>query len=99
MTRRSGSTTSRNTGPSSGPSTTKPYYYYAEVSSPRQPGDVFELRYDGTDCPNGVASVSFKYHMYGNGMGTLEVVSIGSAAPTTSWTKSGNKGNTWLSAS
>ena len=41
----SGSTDSSDTGPSSGYGGSG-NYYYAEVSSPRSPGDVFELAYD-----------------------------------------------------
>ena len=42
FTRKSSSTPSQNTGPTGGPSTSAPYYYYAETSSPRASGDEFE---------------------------------------------------------
>ena len=93
MTRRSGGTPSSGTGPVTGPGGARTYYYYAETSSPRQTGDVFELVYDGsTDCANGVAAVTFQYSMYGATMGTLAVVS-GSSAP--SWSKRGDQGSRW----
>ena len=96
FSRRAGSTPSSSTGPSSG-SGGSGYYFYAETSSPRQPGDVFTLSYDGSVCAMAgavVDSVSFHYHMYGATMGTLRVDAAGSEA----WRASGNKGNAWHTA-
>ena len=48
----------------------------------------------------GVASVSFQYHMYGASMGTVKLAGSddGGSTYTTLWSKSGNEGNAWFSA-
>merc|ERR1719399_2795833 len=90
--RKSGRTSSSGTGPSAGYGN-KGYYYYAETSSPRKQGDRFVIGYDGVHCMGGyVASVQFKYHMYGATMGTLRLM----ADSRMLWSASGNKGNKWL---
>ena len=51
------------TGPSSGFGGSGSYLF-AEVSSPRQPGDIFEVTYDGSVCFGDlVSAVEFYYHM------------------------------------
>ena len=88
-----GSTPSTETGPSSG-SSGGGYYYFAEASNPRAQGDLFTLGYDGSACStlSGVASISFKYHMYGRTMGTLQVCT---SDGTVVWSLSGDQLNTW----
>ncbi|XP_078329274.1 uncharacterized protein LOC144624019 [Crassostrea virginica] len=94
-TRLSGRTNSTNTGPSG--ALIGSYYKYIETSVPREPGDnatmvsnlVFEAK---SYC------LSFYYHMYGSGMGTLMIqTQTGSQNPATLWMLSGNQGNTWHS--
>ena len=94
--RNSGSTSSSSTGPSSGPSGAS-WYFYAETSSPRSNNDLFRLSYDGSACKSAgeVRSITFSYHMYGGSTGTLR---LKSGVGTTLWTKSGNQGNSWLTA-
>ena len=94
--RRSGSTPSSNTGPSS--AFTGNHYVYIEAST------------TGTSYPSNTAillkqmpynssirSVGFWYHMYGSNMGSLQFQI--STSPTsgfsTLWQRSGNQGNSW----
>ena len=92
-----GSTPSSGTGPSDGAS--GDYYVYAEASSPNV-GAVFTMyKYTG----GLVAAVNFSYHMYGADMGTVLLQGSASvdddgSSYTTLWSKSGNSGNSWLSA-
>ena len=94
-TRRSGSTSSGSTGPSSAKSGI--YYYYTEVSSPRQTGDKFELTLHSSDAcgPSPIVSISFGYSMIGATIGTLNVKT---ASGTVVWTKSGSAGSGWQQA-
>ena len=97
FTRGSGSTPSWRTGPSAGPAGAASYYYYAETSSPRRVGDRFALAYDGSACTSGLVDrITFAYHMYGSGLGTLEVRDDHGLLL---WQRSGNKGNVWYSGS
>ena len=95
-----GSTPSQNTGASS--AVEGSYYLYVESSSPNNPDKVANLDSECFDLSsiNG-AKLSFKYHMYGSTMGTLNVqVSTNDGANwNTEWTKSGDQGNNWLSGS
>eukprot|EP00964_Phaeocystis_antarctica_P000871 scaffold483_cov63-Phaeocystis_antarctica.AAC.1 len=94
FTKREGSTSSSNTGPSAGVGGSGSYVY-AETSSPRVQGDLFTLAYDGSACSGtgaGVSTVAFHYHMYGATMGELRVVN---AAGEVVWSLNGNKGNSW----
>ena len=64
------------TGPSSGFGGSGSYLF-AEASSPRQPGDLFEVTYDGSACSTLgllIESVEFQHHMYGHDIGVLTVV-------------------------
>ncbi|KAL3926830.1 MAG: hypothetical protein SGPRY_003115 [Prymnesium sp.] len=88
----SGSTLSPGTGPSE--SFAGSYYMYTEASIPRMEGDVFDLRYRCMG-PMSVAAVEFWYHMHGDGMGTLRLVS---GAGVVSWEKSGDQGDSWQRA-
>ena len=96
---RSGSTPSRNTGPSGDHTSGSGFYLYTEASSPNYPnktalmeGPCFEL-----DSASG-AELTFWYHMFGE-IGTLSVeVSEDCTNWTTVWSRSGNQGNLWLEA-
>ncbi|WP_163325496.1 DUF6443 domain-containing protein [Draconibacterium mangrovi] len=97
-TKRSGSTPSGSTGPSSAYAGT--YYYYVETSSPNYPSKTAILlspiyKLAGKTS----ASLTFKYHMYGAGMGTLQLQTStnGGSSWGTVWSLSGDQGNLWLS--
>ena len=62
------------TGVQSGPKGNGSYYYYTDSRRGGE-GDVYELRYDGLACIGGqVGTIRFSYAMYGQQMGSLEVV-------------------------
>ncbi|CAH3142232.1 unnamed protein product [Porites lobata] len=93
-TRHKGATLSSGTGPSGDHTSGKGYYMYIETSSPRVQGDNAKLKspplkFSGTMC------LSFYYHMYGSDIGSLKVSFNGKDV----FSRSGNKGNTWLKAS
>jgi endonuclease/exonuclease/phosphatase family metal-dependent hydrolase len=98
-TRNSGSTPSNNTGPSGAHGGS--WYVYTEASSPNNPdktalleGPCFDLI--GAADPQ----LTFWYHMYGSGMGTLNVeVSEDCIGWTNVWTLSGDQGSAWYEAS
>ena len=73
---KSGSTASGSTGPSGGQGSTSKYYYAETSGSTRRVGDIYELAYDGRHCGAGtrITGIQFYYHMYGDQMGTLQVV-------------------------
>ncbi|MFK8102180.1 MAG: choice-of-anchor J domain-containing protein [Saprospiraceae bacterium] len=96
--RRSGTTPSSNTGPSSAAAGS--FYAYVEASNPNNPSKqtilvspCFDL--SGTSSP----SFSFEYHMYGAAaMGDLNLqASTDGASWTSLWSESGNQGNAWAS--
>lgn len=95
-TRRSGSTPSTNTGPTSAQSGS--YYIYTESSSPNYPAKVANIQ---TPCFNfsGQSSISltFRYHMYGANIGNLRVQASSNdgASWSTRQTISGDMGNSW----
>jgi len=95
-TRKSGSTSSSSTGPSSAYSGS--YYYYTEASSPNYPSKTAYFRGPIFDLTNySSATFSFYYHMYGAAMGTLYFeVSTNGSTWTSVWSKSGNQGNSWI---
>ena len=75
---------------------------YIETSSPRVQGDTALLQHT-TSVPQG-STIKFKYHMYGASTGSLVLEAASTQnAPAGSWrqlwAKSGNQGNSWLSAS
>lgn len=96
-------TPSSNTGPSS--ASQGSYYIYVEASGngtgyPNKRAIINSPCYDLSG--ESEASFTFKYHMYGaSDMGTidLEVSDDDGATWTSIWNQSGNKGNSWLSAS
>ena len=91
--RRSGTTPTSSTGPSSVKGGS--FYMYTEMSSPVTSGDTFDLNYA---CLQGDwAEVSWWYHMNGATMGSLR--RLKSTLGSTVWTKSGDQGQTWGSAS
>ncbi len=99
-THQTGSTPSQNTGASS--AVEGSYYLYVESSSPNNPDKVANIDSECFDLSSiNSAELSFKYHMYGSAMGTLNIqVSTNDGANwNTEWTKSGDQGNNWLSAS
>jgi Zn-dependent metalloprotease len=100
-TLRSGSTPSSNTGPSS--ASAGSYYVYMESSSPNYSTKRAILN---SPCFNlsaaTQATFEFKYHMYGtSAMGSLalELSNNNGATWTSIWSKSGNQGNSWQTAS
>ena len=99
-TRKSGSTPSGSTGPSSASEGSQ--YVYMESSAPNYSTKRAILEspcYNLSGVNNG--SFTFKYHMYGAAaMGSLNVaVSTNNGGSwTTIWTRSGNQGNAWLDA-
>ena len=69
---------------------------FLETSYPRQPGDVARLEsYDNP--PTDGRCVEFMYHMYGAGMGTLNLYIRrgGKLDRQPVWTMTGNQGNQW----
>ncbi len=94
-TRRTGGTPSSNTGPSG--AAVGSYYAYVEASSPNI-GTNAGLT-TGLMAFTGGEELTFRYHMYGADMGTLSVQAITpSGASTTLWSRSGNQGTAWQSA-
>ncbi len=98
---RSGSTPSSNTGPSSADAGS--YYIYMESSSPNYSTKRAILNSPCFDLSAvSQATFEFKYHMYGtSAMGSLalELSADNGASWTSIWSKSGNQGNSWLTAS
>ena len=98
-TRRSGSTPSSNTGPSSAQSGS--FYAYMESSAPNFSSKRAILR---SPCYNlsglSQATFSFRYHLYGRSdMGSLELQATTNGGTwTTLWSRSGNQGNSWQTA-
>jgi Zn-dependent metalloprotease/chitodextrinase len=98
-TRDSGGTPSSSTGPSSASDGT--YYMYVEASSPNYPSKIAIFN---SPCYNltseNSATFSFDYHMYGSNMGTLDLQAKTTSGTWSSvWTKTGDQGSTWLTAS
>ena len=93
-------TPSGNTGPSSAAQGS--YYVFVEASSPNYPSKRAILNSPCFDLSGKTsAAFSFKYHMYGaTDMGTidLEASTNNGSTWTSIWNESGNKGNTWLTA-
>jgi hypothetical protein len=98
---RSGTTPSSNTGPPSADSGS--YYIYMESSSPNYSTKRAILNSPCFDLSGASeATFEFKYHMYGiASMGSLalELSDNNGVSWTSVWSKSGNQGNSWLTAS
>ncbi|MEM0998546.1 MAG: M43 family zinc metalloprotease [Bacteroidota bacterium] len=98
--RRSGTTPSSGTGPSSAASGT--FYVYVEASNPNFPSRRTLLNGPCFDLPsNSQVNFSFQYHMLGNAVGTvdLEVSTDGGSSWTSVWNQSGTQGSNWNAAS
>ncbi len=98
---KSGSTPSSNTGPSGAAEGS--YYVYMESSSPNYSDKRAILTSPCFDLAGtNYATISFKYHMYGDAskMGSLalQVSTDNGANWSDVWSKSGNQGNAWLDA-
>jgi hypothetical protein len=65
------------------------YYLFIETSSPRQFGDKATIL---TPYLNGVQCMKFSYHMYGGGIGVLNIYANNQRM----FSKSGNQGNRWV---
>ncbi|XP_076090048.1 MAM and LDL-receptor class A domain-containing protein 1-like isoform X2 [Mytilus galloprovincialis] len=89
-TRRTKSTPSSSTGPSS--AATGDYYMYIETSTPRVNGDTAVLSTQDTNLPAGSWCLTFQYHMKGSSTGSLRVFAGDRSSSLTSiWTKSGEQ--------
>ena len=94
--RNSGGTPSSSTGPSGAAQGT--FYAYVESSSPNI-GTNARLA-TGLLAFAGSETLTFRYHMFGGTMGTLNVQAVSSSgAVTTLWSRSGDQGDVWHSAS
>lgn len=98
-TRRSGSTPSSGTGPSSADDGS--YYMYTEVSYPNYPSKSAIITSPCYDLASvAVPYFSFRYQMLGSSVGTVKLeISTDGTSWTSLWSQSGNKGSSWLSAS
>lgn len=97
-TRKTGSTSSTNTGPTA--AAEGAYYAYMESSFPNYGSKTAILN---SPCFNVNVSngyVRFKYHMYGSTTGNLrfQVSTNNGSSWTTLWTRSGDQGNNWLTS-
>ena len=99
-TRQSGGTPSNNTGPASADAGT--FYVYVETSNPNNPNRTAILNSPCFDLSSAAsATFGFRYHMTGNAVGELklEASSDDGTSWTEVWSRSGNQGNTWNTAS
>jgi len=95
--RGTGLTDTADTGPNEDHTSGSGAYVYIESSAPNSPNaGPFILQASAAK----VTSVSFAYHMYGSTMGTmgLNTSTDGGATWVEEWSKSGDKGNVWHSA-
>jgi len=97
-TRRSGSTPSSPTGPSSDHTSGDGYYMYVEASSPNFPlKGPFELEASlgGVEA----TSITFWYSLFGETMGTLALQTFSTTSGwVEQWSKSGDQGEDWQMA-
>ncbi|MEP2774274.1 MAG: T9SS type A sorting domain-containing protein [Fulvivirga sp.] len=97
-TRNSGGTPSSSTGPSS--ANEGSFYLFVEASSPNYPSKVAIVESPCYDLSGETsASFDFDYHMYGSNMGTLVLEASTDGTWNTVWSRSGDQGNSWASAS
>ncbi|XP_076347182.1 MAM and LDL-receptor class A domain-containing protein 1-like [Tachypleus tridentatus] len=83
------------TGPSSDHTTGRGYYMYiSRYEQFTKEGDKAYL-VSSIQSPSEGRCLMFWYHMYGQGIGTLNVQFRSQNNPQTVWTKSGSQGNTW----
>lgn len=72
---------------------------YIEASFPRSAGDKAMIRSPTYRRPPfDTCAMTFWYHMYGSTIGTLNVYVNYAAKDNLFWTKKGNQGDVWLSA-
>ncbi|WNJ21628.1 GEVED domain-containing protein [Pontibacter sp. G13] len=88
---RTGATTSSNTGPSGNNTPNGALYMHVEASGV-VPADTFDLMSPCLDvsslsCPK----VSFYYHMYGNDIGTLELIAVTPTGEISLWSVTGQQ--------
>lgn len=76
------------------------HYMYIETSLPRKPGDYARMESPAYPVTDGNGKcLMFWYHMYGSGIGRLNVyIKRGNSLGTKTWTAAGNQGNRWLRA-
>ena len=67
-------------------------YVYIEASFPRRQGDFAKISFKGAHSRT--SCITFYYHMYGSGIGTLNIYNCGKRL----WSMSGNQGNAWKKA-
>lgn len=91
-TRKTGSTGSTNTGPTSAHAGS--YYVYTEASSPNFPSKRAILESDDLSL-FGIESISFWYHFYGSTMGTIDLEYYDGSSWTSVWSLTGDQGNSW----
>ena len=97
-TRKTGSTSSSNTGPTAAGEGS--YYMYTEASSPNYPSKRALLTSPCFDFPAGAdITMTYDVHMYGSSMGTLilEASTDNGVTWNSVWTLSGDQGNNWFS--
>ncbi|XP_078619648.1 MAM and LDL-receptor class A domain-containing protein 1-like [Branchiostoma floridae x Branchiostoma japonicum] len=96
-TLQAGGTGSAGTGPSADHTSGTGQYIFIETSSPRQTGQVARISTHPIYVTSPIC-VSFYYHMYGRGIGTLNVVVAETSQPAgrTVWSETGDKGDVWL---
>lgn len=70
------------------------FYLYAEASSPASTGNKARLLSKEFPATEG-RCLSFWYHMYGVGMGSLNVILEDANGEHQIWKEFGNKGNKW----
>ncbi|XP_072014869.1 MAM and LDL-receptor class A domain-containing protein 1-like [Amphiura filiformis] len=97
-TRNAGGTGSTDTGPSKDHTlgTDQGYYIYTEASSPRYKGD--DARIESANVPFSYPTmcIDFWYHMYGDGIGTLNVyIKIAGQLGTPVWQRIGTRKDRW----
>ncbi|CAB3983523.1 A disintegrin and metallo ase with thrombospondin motifs 14 [Paramuricea clavata] len=93
-----GKTRTSKTGPSVDHTTnsTRGQYIYFEASSPVRPKDKAAIA--SPDLGVRRACLSFYYHMFGKGMGSLKVVRSNAAGRRILWARHTNEGDRWLNA-
>ena len=99
-----GASSSFTTGPTTDHTRRSPagYYMYMETSTRHQPGDKAWLFSETLPAPrtSAGACIIFYFHMYGEGIGTLNVYTKATSSQnkTLIWTVSGDQGNIWRQA-
>ncbi|XP_013409923.1 MAM and LDL-receptor class A domain-containing protein 1 isoform X1 [Lingula anatina] len=93
--RHRGKTASANTGPNGDHANGKGYYMYTEVSGSLKAGNRASMATPPINL-SGKVCISFRYHMYGNSVGELNVyTSRNNSSKTRVFAFSKNQGNVW----